>query len=467
MAEAGVQRFEALLTPPGRELLDHLAAEAVPADTMSAGTAPAGTAPAASALRLGTELRARYPADLVAAALAQHELRLQARAKFSRAMEMFFTRPGLEQASAEVVARHRSGRYGAAAQVADLCCGIGGDLVVLAADHRVLAAGRRVLAVDRDPLHLRIARVNAGVYGAAERVALMHSDVRDVDLAGVDAVFVDPARRAGGRRLRAGQSEPPLNWCFGLAGSIGAVGIKAAPGLPHEAVPPGWELEFIAVGRALKEAVAWSPALATGATRATILPQGNALPQRTALPQGTALPHEGMLPQRHMSPPGHTLPPEPGTLPPEPGTLPPQAYTLVPEPGPLVDVRLPGEFLLDPNPAVTRASLVQELARSLGAWQIDEQIAFLSADVPLRSPFGRALRVLDSAPWHQKQLPARLRQLDIGAVDIRRRGLAGDVDLLHRRLRLSGSRRATLVMTRVQGRPWALICLDLDQPGAT
>ena len=125
---------------------------------------------------------------------------------------------------------------------------------------------------------------------------------------------------------------------------------------------------------------------------------------------------------------------------------------------------MPGEFLLDPNPAVTRAGLVAELARGLGAWKIDDQIAFLSADVPLRTPFGRGLRVIDSAPWNQKQLPARLRGLDIGAVDIRRRGLAGDVDQLHRRLKLSGSRRATLVMTRVQDRPWALICLDADQP---
>jgi THUMP domain-like len=68
--------------------------------------------------------------------------------------------------------------------------------------------------------------------------------------------------------------------------------------------------------------------------------------------------------------------------------------------------------------------------------------------------------VIDSAPWRQKQLPARLRALDIGAVDIRRRGLAGDVDQLHRRLRLTGSRRATLVMTRVQDQPWGLVCLD-------
>ena len=37
---------------------------------------------------------------------------------------------------------------------------------------------------------------------------------------------------------------------------------------------------------------------------------------------------------------------------------------------------------------------------------------------------------------------------------MRRRGLAGDVDRLRRRLRLDGPLRATLVMTRLRGRPW-------------
>jgi hypothetical protein len=50
-------------------------------------------------LALGTRLRREYPADLVAAALTQHELRLSARAKFGRAMRMLFTRAGLEQSS--------------------------------------------------------------------------------------------------------------------------------------------------------------------------------------------------------------------------------------------------------------------------------------------------------------------------------------------------------------------------------
>lgn len=386
-------RLEELLSPRGRELLDRLKREAVTPDT---------------ALPVSVRLRAEYPAELVRDALAQHELRMRAEPKFSRAGDMFFTRAGLEQASAELVARHRARRYPDAEQVADLCCGIGGDLIALAAAHSVLA-------VDHDRLHLRMAQANAEAYGLANRVTTVLSDVRDADLSGVRAVFIDPARRTGRGRLRAGDSQPPLDWCVRLADRVGRVAIKAAPGLPHEAVPPGWELEFVAVGRELKEAVAWSPAQATAARRATILPLGDTLVQGPA--------------------------------------------------GEPADVRPPGEFLFDPNPAVTRAGLVRELARMIGAWQIDEQIAFLSADSAARTPFARVLRVIDSAPWQQKRLPARLRALDIGAVDIRRRGLAGDVQALHRQLRLSGSRRATLVMTRVNDRPWALVCVDAGQAG--
>ncbi len=212
-----------------------------------------------------------------------------------------------------------------------------------------------------------------------------------------------------------GASEPSLAWCLELAGRVPGMGIKAAPGLARDAVPGGWELEFVAVGRDLKEAVAWSPSLAGPATRATILPGG---------------------------------------------------HTLTPHPGPPVPVAPPGPFLLDPSPAVTRAGLVEELARDLGAWKIDQQIAFLAADTAVATPFGRTLRVIDSGPWNQKRLPARLRALDIGALDIRRRGLAGDVARLHRQLKLSGSRRATLVMTRAQDQPWALVCLDADLPGS-
>ena len=103
-----------------------------------------------------------------------------------------------------------------------------------------------------------------------------------------------------------------------------AVCVKAAPGLPADLIPPGWEAEFIAEGRDLKEAVLWSPALATAP------PAGSAGPRRATRMSG------------------------------DPGRAPWSPTPVHPDP-----VTEPGEYLLDPNPAVTRAGLVEDLARSL------------------------------------------------------------------------------------------------------
>ena len=227
-------------------------------------------------------------------------------------------------------------------------------------------------------------------------------------------MFADPARREAGRRLAAGESRPPLAWCLGLADRVAAVGVKAAPGLPLGLVPGGWEIELLADRRELKEAVLWSPALATTTSRATVFPG----------------PH-----------------------------------TLEARPGPALPCAPPGGFLLDPNPAVTRAGLVEELGRDLGAWKLDPRIAFLSADQPLRSPFGRALRVEASLPWNLKRLRQVLRARGVGAVEVRKRGSAVDVADLTTRLRLRGDGRAVVVLTRVADRPWALVCAEEGVPG--
>ena len=381
--------LDRLLSAEGRALLDGL---------------PAGPLGPDDALAVGTRLRGRHPAELVAAALAQHELRARAAAKFALAPRMWFTREGLEQASAEPLARHRAGRYAGFARVADLCCGIGGDLCAL-------APGREALAVDLDPTHARMARENARLHGAGE-VAAACADVRGLRLPGSLGVFVDPARRAGGRRLPAGESRPSLAWCLGLADRVAGVGIKAAPGLPLDQVPAGWEVELLADRRELKEAALWSPALATTTRRATVFPGPHTLADR---PRSTGAP---------------------------------------------VPCRPPGAFLLDPSPAVTRAGLVEELARDLGAWKLDPRIAFLSADQPLRSPFGRPLRVDASLPWNLKRLRGVLRERGVGAVEVRKRGSAVDTDDLTARLRLRGDARAVVVLTRVADRPWALVCAE-------
>lgn len=416
-----------LLSAAGRDLLDRLAGEELSADR---------------ALALSASLRRAYPGELVAAALTQQALRLSAREKFSRAGQMLFTRTGLEQASSELTARHAAARFAGSRVVADLCCGIGGNLVALAEAARAADSvaptddsmitessqqlpgtefrdhGSRVVGVDSDPTSLEFARHNVAVCAPAARAGFVCADVTQAPLRVIDALFIDPARRDDRGRLPAGQYRPPLSYCLRLAETFGRVGIKAAPGVRRDLVPDGWETEFVAVGRELKEALLWSPGLATGggaATRATVLPAGDTL---TATMATTG--------NRKRSP-----------------------------------VAPPGSYLLDPNPAVTRAGLVTDLAELTGTWQIDPMIAFLSSDEPARTPFARTLRIVESAPWHEKRFARRLRELGIGSADIRRRGLAGDVARIHRRLGLQGPGAATIVLTRVADQPWGLICQPL------
>ena len=378
--------IDALLSPSGQALLADLAPEALDAKTE---------------LSVISRLRAKYPAELVSAAVTQIKLRRRARDKFTHADRMYFTAPGLEQASSERMADHHARRFASFDRMMDLCSGIGGDLVGLARD-------RRVTAADFDPIHSRLGVLNAEVNGVAPNVDAVCADVRELNYGDVTAAFIDPARRSSEGRMRAGESEPPLEWCFALASRGVALGIKASPALPVDVVPEGWELEFVSERRELKASVLWSPDIATHRRRATLL--GDAV------------------------------------------------HTLVEEDAGAIAVKPPGAFLLDPDPAVTRAGLVETLGARVDAWKIDEQVAFLSADHSMETPFGRSMKVEASIPWSLNRLKESLRSLDVGTVDIRKRGSAVDVDAIQRRLKLSGTRQATVVLTRVADQPWAMVC---------
>ncbi|MCK9874502.1 class I SAM-dependent methyltransferase [Frankia sp. Ag45/Mut15] len=487
-----------MLTPRGVEVL-------AAACAVYAGQG-GSRAVAARELAVGTRLRAEgVPAELVAVAFGQAELRRHAQAKFALAERMFFTRAGLEQASSQAAAAHRAERFAGLARLADLCTGIGGDAQALvhAADGEAGTADREILLVDRDPLHLWMAAHNAALDAATDsaatdsaatdsaatdsaatdsagfggagrgdgtsavtsaghagagisaRVGTRLADVRDIDLVGFDGVFVDPARRAGDRRLGSSACEPPLPWCFALVDQVAAVAVKAAPGIDVAVVPSGWEIEFVADGRDLKEAVLFSPALASARRRATILrpvpSDGSAEPSK----QAPAGPADGAGPV--------------GAAGPE------RTVSLVGEPdAPDSDGRLgaPGGYLYDPSPAVTRAGLVGELARRLDAWQIDPMIAFLTSDDPVDTPFARLLRIDADLPFDVRRLGALLRTRGIGSLEIRRRGLAGDVDALRRRLLprrrdlVPGGPAVTVMMTRLRDQPWALVCVPVSPPAA-
>ncbi|MFJ2404786.1 methyltransferase domain-containing protein [Streptomyces xanthochromogenes] len=386
-------------------------------------------------LAVATRLRREHDAGLVSAALGQARLRQRAVAKFGAAdaHRMFFTPNGVEQSTRASVATHRAKAFAARGVrgVADLCCGIGGDALALA------RAGIPVLAVDRDPLTAAVARANAEALGLADLIEVRCADVTDIDTAPYDAVFVDPARRGGrqggaahsasvrgGGRATGGRIfdpeaySPPLSWAVAAALAAPFAALKIAPGIPHEAIPPQAEAEWISDGGDVKEAVLWfGTGVTPGAVRATLLPGAADL--------WTAAPLDA------------------------------------PPVGPV------GRYLYEPDGAVIRAHLVAEIVDRCRGRLIDETIAYVTSDEEYVSPYTSAYEITDQLPFNLKKLKALLREREVGVLTVKKRGSAVEPEEIRRRVKPAGPNSATVFLTRVAGAPTMLIGHPLPHAAQT
>lgn len=364
-------------------------------------------------LAAAAALRARgHPPHVAAAALTQTDLRARAAGKFGDdAGRMFFTRDGLQQATRGVVAARRAARLAAFSgvrRIADLCCGIGADAIAFA------RAGLTVHAVDADPVTAQVAAANAELLGLADRIVVACADAASVELAGFDAVFCDPARRSGGRRVfDPGAYSPSWDFLAALPSRLPSTVLKLGPGIDHALIPSLAEAEWVSVSGDVVEAAFWHGPLAEVPRRATVIRGADSGAELTG--SGDRL-----------------------------GDV-----------GPVRDV------LYDPGGAVVRAHLVAELADRLDATLLDPTIAYLTGDTAVTTPFARAYRIEDVLPFSLKRLRAALRERGVGRVTIKKRGSALVPEQLRRELRLDGPAEATVVLTRIRSRPYALLVSPL------
>lgn len=354
--------------------------------------------------------RAGHPPARVAAVLTQYRLRRRAVAKFGPFAErMLFTEAGLEQASRLGVAAQHAGRFAAAGltRVADLGCGIGGDALALA------ALDLDVLAVERDEPTAALAAYNLAPWSRA-RVEL--GDAEEVDLDRVDAVWMDPARRAGARRLSSPDDwSPSLDSALAIAARRPA-GIKLAPGMDRALIPDTVEAQWVSDAGEVVEVVLWSGALARPGVRRAALVLG---------PAGAA-------------------------------------ELVAADDAPDVEAGPLGEYLYEPDGAVIRARLIGDLARRIDGRMLDETIAWVSADRLEMTPFARAFRVLERWPLDVKKVAKALRERGIGTVEIKKRGVDIDPAVFRRQLKPQGPHAATLALTRVAGERVALLAERCD-----
>jgi SAM-dependent methyltransferase len=364
----------------------------------------------ATFLRISQRLSRGAPERLARAAVEQAILRKRAGGKFALAGLMFFTREALEQATGESISFYRAERFAGADLVFDLGCGIGGDTLGLARQ-------ATVVAVDHDSLTLRIMQHNASTHDLTARIRALRADVRFPAWVLPEGclAFADPARRADGRRLHAVEAYlPPLSSILRLASSARGMGVKLSPAVELASLPAeSSEVEFISVGRELKEAVLWLGSLRTAPRRATVLPG----------------PHTMI------------------------GTEPAEA-----------DVRPLEEFLYEPDPSVLRAGLVRTLGRQLKAGQLDSTIGLLTSATFQATPFAAAFRVLDAMPFSRKRLQSVLDQRRAGSLTIKKRGSPVDVEALSRGLHLGGEGDLTVLLTRAGGQRLLLVLERLPGP---
>jgi hypothetical protein len=189
------------------------------------------------------------------------------------------------------------------------------------------------------------------------------------------------------------------------------MGVKISPGVDYAELPPEAEVEFISVQGTVREGVLWFGRLQRGIQRqATLLPGGHILTSETV----------------------------------------PQAA-----------VRAPGQYLYEPDGAVIRAHLVEQLAIRLDAAKLSDDIAYLTAESHQPTPFARAFAIEDVFPFQLKRLRHYLRERKIGRVTIKKRGSPLDPDTLQKQLRLQGDMHRIIFLTQVRGEPTIIIGVEL------
>jgi len=420
------------------ELIEFLLSDRAGRELMKLADADLG-----DSLRLVTWLRKRFSQAEAAALLDQAVLRRSAGprggGKFPQAERMLFVDEALEQASSRAVAVYRAGLLVAhgVRTVADLGCGIGADTIAMA------EAGLRVVAVELDPVRARLAAANVAAVGLADRVQVLCADWTPPESAGAltlagplaaDAAFVDPARRLGGggdvgrrRVFSLHDMVPPLSAIRSLRAQVPDVLVKVAPGVDLDEVPADAAVTFVAEGIHLKEAM-----LSFGALRPLRSRQAVVLPG----------PHVFVVEADRGQPRAH------------------RRFDIP-------DIRTVQDVLYEPNPAVLRAGLVRDLGRRLHAGQLDPEIAYLTADDLVPTPFARAWPVERDGPFNLKELNRWLREAGVGRVIVKKRGSPIEPDAFRRRLKTTrGGPEKIVFLTQARGKPWMVLCGDeLKVPG--
>lgn len=332
----------------------------------------------------------------------QERLRGRASKKFPQAETMLFAETLLQQASSLAIGRYKARRLEGIAPVADLCCGLGGDLIALA------EVGEAV-GVDRHPVAALLARHNLAALGLSANV--IEGDVEAFDLNSVAAWHVDPDRRTASSPERTSRTvhlesfSPDVDWLREALRRRPDACVKLAPATP---VPDDLAAlatrEWIGAEGETKQQLLWTGRFVEeGAPRvATLLDDAGEPVARFASTDGDDESCE------------------------------------------LADG--PGAFAYEPHSALLSAGLAERWAASHGLARIAFGVEYFVGPAPIVSRWSPLLQIEEELPFDRRKLKAWLRERNVGRLEIKVRRARVVPEELRRELKVPGEESRTLLI---------------------
>lgn len=365
-------------------------------------------------------LREKYGLSAERASLValQFSCRQRAVRSFSNPERMFFLPTSLEQATDEWVAAYKAARFPAQVPVADICCGIGGDLMAL-------AKRGPVIGVDCDAMVARLAQKNLETVPEAgdSTVLAMTAEafLETYPAERFPCLHIDPDRRAEGvRTARMEFSAPGVETIDRLLEGRRLVALKLAPGNPcgngEGEILERWgdrllELEWIGRDRQCRQLVAWF---------------GNAEMKQAWEPEtrwATILPPHDSRPLRRLAGSAEK---------------------------PLPPAELPGKFLFDVDSTVLAAKLEGTLAEEYALRAAFPGSIYLTGDCPITDDAAlECFEVLEILPFDRKRLKRAIAERNWGILEIKKRGATPTPEEVRKLLKLPKNKHAgTLLLAQ-------------------
>ena len=362
-----------------------------------------------SPLKIAKLLRKSTTVTRAALIMEQAQLRIRAKPKFSLADQMFFTKRGLEQSSGAELSIYKAIQFKNHESVLDVCCGIGGDLLGLAnrnpTDLNLITTG-----IDSDPVTALFAEHNLQQLLETEQIPhtlanVLGQDFTTADLDDFTAIHLDPDRRKARRATDGRHFSPSLTEVFSRVSDSQMVAVKVAPATPMEdSFPAQLHRQWLGDRRECKQQVLWlsSDFPASQRSAAIVMDDGSA---HSICCEGRS------NVERHTT----------------------------------AGLK---QYLYEPHAAVLAARLEDHLAAKHDLARIARSIPYFVSDVPIQEPLLAGFQVVEMLRMDFKTVHRYLADKDVGKVELKQRGIDNVTFERFRRLKLTGSKKATLFLTR-------------------